>query len=340
MPAQALATSVRKCIYTGVRIPVFFQVKFHAVKHPKTGAPWFVPFEEVIQDSPSKPTTKSPQEEADDLDEPDSPDTSPLPEKKEGVKSSPEHDEPRPRPNGAAAYMLARQSLLHNISQKSLTHRGEIMRLIPPRWKRYSDTRTEKTVWREDMDTYYLDILRNTVLGKLEYLRLCNAGYLVTTAKGLDGIPEMSQIGAVLWLSRPSPHSEDPASPSSPAVESEPKGAFPPAGPEPYLMVKYKGHHIPVYNMRTMLGEEMLQALGVSDHLFTSEFVMLKAKKNTVKTQMLLWKLQIYTAYFSGTKARDVVATMKPASGAREDAGEKDSGVRTVEGLPGMETAA
>lgn len=329
--AQALATSVRKCIYTGVRIPVFFQVKFHAVKHPKTGAPWFVPVEEVVQDLPSK-TTKSRQEEDEDLDQSDSPETHPPPETKEVIECSPEHDEARSRPNGAAAYMLARQSLLHNISQKSRTHRGEMMRLIPPRWKRYTYIRAEKTVWREDMDTYYLDILRNTVLGKLEYLRLCNAGYLVTTAKGLDGIPEMSQMGAVLWLGRPAPHS-DPASPSSSAVESEPKGAFPPEGPEPYLMVKYKGHHIPVYNMRTMLGEEMLQALGVSDHLFASEFVMLKAKKNTVKTRMLLWKLQIYTAYFSGTKARDVVGT-------REDALEKDSGVRTVQELPGMETAA
>jgi len=298
-----------------------------------------VPVEEDVQDSPSKTTTKSTQEEDDDLDEFDHPEAHPTPEMKEGVKSSPEHVGLRPRPNGAAAYMLARQSLLHNISQKSLTHRGEIMRIIPPRWKRYTDIRTEKTVWREDMDTYYLDILRKTVLGRLEYLRRCNAGYLVTTAKGLDGIPEMSQIGAVLWLGRPSPHS-GPLSPSSPPVESEPKGAFPPEGPEPYLMVKFKGHHIPVYNMRAMLGEEMLQALGVSDHLFASEFVMLKAKKNTVKTRMMLWKLQIYTAYFSSMKAKDVVGTTGPASEGTEETKEEDLGVRTVEGLPGMETAA
>ena len=331
--AQALSTPVRKCIYTNIRMPVFFQVKFHAVKHPKTGAPWFIPDEHGAEDPPSSPNTKVLQEADNHVEESEDPEVNTNPETKEAVKSSPEHHNFRPQPDGAGAYMLARQSLLHNITQRSLTRPGEIMRLIPPRWKAYNHLRHRDTVWREDMDTFYLNILRKTVLGKLRYLRHRNAGYLATTAKGLDGMTDMTNLGAVLWLGDPSRHCE----PGSTTVKRLPTSSFPPEGPQPYLMAKYKGHHIPVYNMPAMLGDELLRELGVSDQLFAKEFVMLKAKANTVKTQMLLWKLQIYTAYFQA-EGKDGVRVMEPASERTGAAREEDPSVRAVQSLPNSET--
>jgi len=297
-------------------MPSFFQIKFHAVKHPKTGAPWFVPDEEVDQDPPSKPTTEITQEDESYQNEWVELEADPQPETKDGAMSSSKQPALRPQATGAGAYMLARQSLLHHVSLKSLTHRGEIPRIIPPRWRKYNHLRLEDTVWREDMDTYYLNILRQTVVGKLKYLRHRNAGYLTTTATGLDGIAKMTNLGAVLWLGNASRHSD----PGSTAVERDPSTTFPPEGPKPYLMVKYKSHHVPVYNMRTMLGDELLQSLGESDQLFDRMFVMLKAKANTVKARMLLWKLQIYTAYFQ-EEPRDVVRTMATGSRGRRGGG-------------------
>lgn len=313
-------------------MPAFFQIKFHAVRHPKTGAPWFVPDAHVVESPPFKPTIDITQEVDSFENESEEPEAHLEPETNEGETSPPKQPtsppkqptpppkQPAPGPDGSGAYMLARQSLLHTLSQKSLTNRGEIVRILPPRWKQSPYLRHEITVWREDMPTYYLNILRKTLLGKLKYLRHRNAGYLVAGYRGLDGIQKTTSLGAVLWFGDAPRHSHRG---TTAAVKGEPtSGAFPPEGPQPYLMVKYKKHHVPVYNMRAMLGDELLRGLREEDQLFDREFVVLKAKANTVKTRMVLWKLQIYTAYFQA-EGTDPVGRMGPASKKRGTVGER-----------------
>lgn len=297
-------------------MPTFFQIKFHAIKHPKTGAPWFIPYEYIARDHPSKGTAAITQEEDSDEAQAHNLEAQPNPGATEGGKSGPKHPEPRPPAIGAGAYTLARQSLLSHISRKTISRKGELMRLIPPRWKQANKLHFRDGVWRQDMDTYYLRLLRNSVLGKLKYLRHRNAGYLATTIMGLEGIPVTTSLGAVLWLGDPTQRST--------AAGRDPSHAFPPEGPTPYLMVKYKGHHVPVYNMRAMLGDELLQTLCGDDQIFAREFVMLKAKKNTVMPRMLLWKLQIYTAH-SQAEIKDLGKLEEPASKRTGNAGKGDS---------------
>ena len=294
--AQALATPVRKCIFTGVRIPTFFQIKFNAVNHPKTGAPWFIPDEQVIPETPPKTSTANKPDNDRDVDE--SEDAQIAPTSAQPARAPPKRGHSSIHSSSSGAYVLARKNVLQTLTQQ--TRRvGEIQKLVPRRWRDQSNLHVKEMVWREDMDTYFLDILRRTVLGKLKYLFHRTSGYITKSSiEGMEGIQKSKDLGSILWLGGA-------GNSPSPGLGRKPPSVFPAEGPAPYLMLKYQGHHIPVYNLRTMLGAEILQALRESSEIFDGEFVMLKEKANTVKTQMLLWRLQLYISH-SEVEAKEV----------------------------------
>lgn len=290
--AQALATPLRKCIVTGARVPVFFQIEFHALNHPKTGAPWFVPDELIQPEAQFNNPTDNIQGK----------DSHVIKSEAAGVPSTPtklgklcsSNKASRFDPLGAGAYMLAHQALLRLVSEKSRKS-GEILRFTPRRWKENSNIRTKEVVWREDMDAFVLNMLRRTIVGKLKYLRYRKSGYIVRNREGFDKIQKSKNLGSLLWLGPPSSFSKA-VKDLSKEENSKPPDAARTGGPPPFAMADYHGHYVPIYNLRTMLGVELVNALREDSELFGAEVVTLKAKANTVRTQMLLWKLQIYLA--------------------------------------------
>lgn len=159
---------------------------------------------------------------------------------------------------------------------------------MPYRWKEDSSIKIPEIVWREDMDTFLLEILRKSVAKKLAYLASRRAAY-IAICKGHENISKQNQVGAVLWLG---PGGGAPAQdpPSNDDVEG--------SGPPPYAMHYYRSHYIPCYNLRTLLGPTHLQALraGRLSH-FGGQYAVIKTKRGTVDVQLELWKLLGYLAH-------------------------------------------
>ena len=151
-------------------------------------------------------------------------------------------------------------------------------------------------VWRQDMDTYVLGLLRKDVLAKLKYVASRPAGYLVGCG-AYEQIGKHVQVGAALWLGGTAEGSsstvlEGPGSGGDAGAASEGSVGPPPA----YAMLDYRGRYIPLYNLQTLLGLECLEELKGWNAIFQDKFVVVKQKRNTVKVQLALWKLMGYLA--------------------------------------------
>jgi len=165
-------------------------------------------------------------------------------------------------------------------------HQNTYGKMMPYRWKEDSSIKVPEIIWREDMDTFVLEILRKSVAKKLSYLASRRAAY-IAACKGRETISQQNQVGAVLWLGLDGEVSAQDAAPNS-QVES--------SGPPPYAMHYYKSHYIPYYNLPTLLGPDHLRALreGKSSH-FGGQYAVIKTKHNTKDVQMELWKLLGYS---------------------------------------------
>ncbi|KAI9874117.1 MAG: hypothetical protein M1830_010179 [Pleopsidium flavum] len=280
--AQALATPVRKCIVTGARVPTFFQIEFRVSNHPDTGRPWFVPGGlDQPQAQLTQPTNNSQVTNRHAIER-----------EAAGITSTHLRSLKIPSSNSvlpfvpltSRAYMLARQPLLRLVSEKTRRIVG-IPRLTPRRWK----MERKDIVWREDMDAFVLNMLRRTIVGKLKYLWHRKSGYLSRSREGFDGIQQSKNVGALLWIGTPSAFSEA----AKDCSKENPLGA---RGPPALAMADYHGRYVPIYNLRTMLGDELVNALRWESNLFDLGVIILKARSNTVRTEMLLWKLQLYLA--------------------------------------------
>lgn len=271
------------CMVTGARAPAFFLIEFHALNHPKTGAPWFVPDElvqsgvrliknhDTIQATGSRAMNVEAVGEDSTLEKDGTSSISSKPSQLPVVRSG--------------AYLLARPEVLHHISKKS-RRSAEIFKLAPRRWKDDKSMKTKELVWREDMEDFVRNMLRRTVVAKLKYLESRKAGYIQRDRNGFDEIEKIQRLGAVLWLGPPPIRK---ARYTSEVTDQDSE-----RGPPPLAMANYRGRYVPIYNLRTMLGIELVQALREHSGVFEGEIVMIKAKANTVRTQMILWKLQLY----------------------------------------------
>lgn len=229
-----------------------------------------------------------------------------------------------------SSYFICSQpalELLSNFKPKSWMH------TIPPAWKTDSWIRTDKLVWRKDMDGFVLELLRKKVLALLKLIALSliarSSGGYITSCSGYESVIAHHQVAAVLWLGPSAPANNprcrepvlylepsisqqevacDPLPPGTAALPEEttstghnftPEGevaAF--EGPEPpfYAMVKYKSHFIPIYNLPKLLGSEHLAHLRATVPCAHDIMAVIKKKVRTVGLQMELWKLMGYMA--------------------------------------------
>ncbi|KAG7009955.1 hypothetical protein G7Y79_00001g002270 [Physcia stellaris] len=252
--AQALATPVRQCRFTGLRLPEYFHLDFGLQSHPTTGKPWHLPKLALTAESKAASEDTGAEEDA-GLDE---------------------------------------KSTLRFISR---LEKEKYRKLFPLRWKTGSNLETREVVWRQDMDTYVLGLLRKDLLTNLKYIASRPVGYMVGCG-AYEQIGKHAQVGAALWLGDAAAEG-----PSSTGFEGTGSGGDTGAasegsdGPPPaYAMLDYRGRYIPLYNLRTLLGLEYLEQLKGLNAIFQNKFVVVKQKRNTVKIQLALWKLMGYLA--------------------------------------------
>ncbi len=164
---------------------------------------------------------------------------------------------------------------------------------MPYRWKQDSSFKVADLVWREDMDTFVLEILRENVARRLAYLASSTAAY-ISSCRDHEHISKHHQVGAVLWLG---PNSKDTVETGFPNKDEAGTGDFGELGPPPYAMHHYKNHYIPVYNLLTLLGPTKLRTLReTSSSHFGDQYAVIKMKRLTVEVQLELWKLLGYLA--------------------------------------------
>lgn len=151
--------------------------------------------------------------------------------------------------------------------------------MIPLRWKQDGRFKAQDIIWREDMDTFVLELMRRKIVKLLKYLSSRPAAYIVA-CEGVQDIQDKHQPGAVVWLG-------EPGSRSNSTAEAE--------GPTPYAMTEYRSSsRIPFYNIPALLGPEYLILLRDTGKPFDKTLAVIKQKRSTVEVQLQLWKLMGY----------------------------------------------
>ena len=186
-------------------------------------------------------------------------------------------------------YFGAQRSTIRFIS---CLDRQQYTKVSPFRWKRGAIPNLHDIVWREDMDTYVLGLMRKSLLRELQFVSSRPSGYVASCGYGQLG--KHPQLGAALWLGAGGTESSILVEGTEIDGKADVPGGS--AGPPPYAMLLYRGRYIPVFNLQTLLGHKYLQHLRESSPLYQGEHAVIREKRNTVKVQMDLWKLMGYLA--------------------------------------------
>ncbi|KAL8842662.1 MAG: hypothetical protein Q9170_000437 [Blastenia crenularia] len=294
--AQALATPVRNCAVTGVRLPNHFLLNFGLTPHPKTDKPWQMPKlaidpNAITSNKATSAELNFRQTAADLNDDGTFTDT---------AKPS---SGGRARPVAAWHILSTRTALKFNTDLK----RKSFLQMIPYRWKFDTRFKSDDIVWRADMDTFVLELMRKKTVRLLKYLAARPAAYVAKCENYAD-IHNKHQVGAVLWLGKPD------------EVEIQTTGEVP---PPPYAMVKYKSFgHIPIYNIPNLLGPEHTRQLCGSSKSLNGTLAVLKHKHHTIEILMHLWKLMGFVGSDGGTGSLDLAYQPSDNTREREEATE------------------
>lgn len=282
-PALALASPVRSCKLTGLRLPEDFHLKFGLQPHPETGAPWYLPRLASDQKHKSEPTDLSEQESSDVGESTSQPDTTVS-----------ESSNPSLKRTLSSAHFTARYDALRFISNLRRRH---LRALIPFVWKEDPSLDLDDLVWREDMAEYVLALLRNNVVHRLTSLGARPVGY-ISPCLGWDHIDKHHQVAAVLWLGGPLPMNKHIRAGGGSTDEEEDKEKRD-MGPPAYAMVYYRNRYIPAYNLPDLLGRRLLSRLETGCEHFKGSMAVLKQKHLTTEAQLGLWRLMGYLAPYT-----------------------------------------
>ncbi len=265
--AQALATPIRLCQLTGVRLPSYFLLKFGITRHPITRAQWQLPKLAVdplvlSSEDDSLVKTGTDNKNADKIQEmqptADECDVSPQTKSTkpetldESIEKTIEHlakshwpiepassrelksDWSPPKPitrDAAGSWYICSQPALQHMSTFKTKAR---LKLIPNAWKEDSGITADKLVWRQDMDVFVLDLLRKKVFTLLKILA-SPRGVYITFSSGSKSIGLHTSLAAVLWLGAKTPGNipesrEQLPSSGTSASQEEVVGDVPPLG--------------------------------------------------------------------------------------------------------------
>ncbi len=278
--ALALGTPVRRCAITNVRLPAYFLQDFMVMKEPETGSPWYIP---VSLANEHLPATKLAAEN---------------PEVGSGAAT--EREKTQPFKVGYKIYTLNTKTVLQAIqdptsgyshSQKKKKGKTEFVpsNFIPVKMRGIKAAMDAygKARWRPDMEDFIPELMSRRVISSLVHLKELKRGYLVG-CRDWDDAFKKPQAAAYLWMGKKGDNE----------LEGPHEFATLDVGTQGYNEVGSQlgrmKHKVPVYNMRTILGENKLSQLR--KHFPDSKVVVLKHKNATVRPQSMLWKMQGYIA--------------------------------------------
>ncbi|PBP28896.1 Esterase-like protein [Diplocarpon rosae] len=276
--ALALATPVRKCLLTKVKLPNYFLQDFMAMVEPKTQKPWYVPASLSNKHTPPKFQDCKDAEET-------------------GAHTEPENLQKTQKRIGFKVYTLNSKAALEGMQKpKSGSKRNSKgsqtyveQSFIPPKMREYKGAMRaySSTKWRPDMQDFVSDLMGRRIVSTFSHLWKLQRGYLVG-CHGWDDALKKPQVAAFLWL----------GTIGDEATRGPPHFATLDVGTQDYNEVGSdlgrRKRKVPVFNLKALLGIEkisMLRALVPN-----GEVVALKHKNATVELQLKLWKLQGYMA--------------------------------------------
>ena len=188
----------------------------------------------------------------------------------------------------AGTHFAAQRATIRFISRLDKQHYSKV---LPYRWRSSSILNTQDIVWREDMDTYVLGLMRKNFLRELQYVS-SRPGYVVSST--YEQIERHPQLAAALRLGARKAESSIPD--EGTGIDDGADMSIGSAGSPAYTLLEYRCRSIPVFNVQTLLGNESLEQLRESNPVFQGEIALIREKRNTVKVQMALWKLMGYLA--------------------------------------------
>ncbi|KAI9707480.1 MAG: hypothetical protein M1836_000441 [Candelina mexicana] len=292
--AQALATPIRTCGVTQARLPVFFLLGFQIRAHPETGAPWYLP--EGLSDVPPDFEIHQGRSRASQSSVADEGSAnariSPV-----GIQHSvaqrPKAEKlPANQPEGR---MVGRRSVVRDSQLQVGKYKGW-NQILPRRLQEKNIVKIREIIWREDMETFILKLLRDRIIQRLRHLLHGGSGYLAKSIDGFDGVKDDMGVGCVLWLG-----------PSTSPLQEENGGSFEPRMPPlppraqfddslDLMTIEYSEGQVPIHNLLKLLGRAHLELLRSFGPFFDSEVVVIKYKLNTLPARRQLWRLQGYLA--------------------------------------------
>ncbi|KAI9724885.1 MAG: hypothetical protein M1812_000161 [Candelaria pacifica] len=293
--STALATPIRTCGATQARLPLFFLLGFHLWRHPETGAPWYLPtgLSDARPNFGAQPgsarnsQTLTAGTESEDYGES-------QPELLKPLSRLPEAGKlrlPATQPEGR---MVGRCSVVRDSKELVGKSRGW-NRIIPKRLLERNVVKPREIIWREDMESFVLRLLRDRVVQRLKNLLHGGSGYLAKSTGGLDGINEV-EVGCVLWLGPTTvPIRDGIGVPFDTGMPPLPKSARIDDSMDLATM-NYSGMQVPVHNLAKLLGKKHLELLRKPGSYFDSEITIIKHKLNTLPARRQLWRLEGYLA--------------------------------------------
>ncbi|XXG99631.1 hypothetical protein Hte_005972 [Hypoxylon texense] len=286
--AKALATPVRMCAVTKTRLPSFFLQDFNLVAHPETNAPWLIPGSLM----PDQPSTAQESLGIESLE-----DTESEAHDSKDPQSTAATSEDNERLHGQRAYVLARQDLLSSFTVKKSGFGSAPKQITNANFRQKS--LVDKVVWREDMDTYILDRMRQAIVDDLLYVSGLVAGagrYYIVKCYGWGDV-QYKHKGAVLWFGEPDDDDEGGASSSDRTSSSSSNE------PGPFATFDIQKNDIQgeamtttvaVHNMSMLLGPEQARRVKEQAAVLKDGNLFMLAGRRTTDLQLKLWKLQGY----------------------------------------------
>lgn len=278
--ALMLAQPTRECKIvqtpkSGLLLPKFFLQAFGLIKHPHSRQPWYLPMN-LEQHKASR-----------------------LPQLDDGGGeiSTPEC---RPKHTGWINYILSSKLMLDSIfmGTPKETRALNTKHLVPQRILRIPET--YKTIanagFRQDMSTFLLEIWRRRVTEQLIYLKSLPTSYLFG-CKSWEQALKISQVGCFIYTG--GKHNL-PGPPTEFSTVDVKCGQLDEDGKPHRISAEgpWKTKKVPVHDFRVLLGERKLAHLRTRSSLWYKDIVAVKAKGNTIKLRMELWKLEGYLARY------------------------------------------
>ncbi|KAL9104211.1 MAG: hypothetical protein Q9163_000811 [Psora crenata] len=302
--AHAIASPIRHCLLTGARLPKDFLLDFHLATHPETGAKWHLP-RLAAELAGGKQDEVAPRGASEERQQARTDNEMSAIEDSSHVSnfSAPTLSPPKQLPPRmiSGTHFLSSYPALQSVSR---LRPSQYRNILPYRWRDEPAIKTNEIVWREDMAEFTLELLRKRVVRGLERVIGEWKGGYVAACERWEMVERKQQISACLWLGsllRFEDRAQGGKAQAGVFGGEECENAVGRKGgnegPPPYAMVMYRGKHIPVYNLQTLIGQKQLEGLREKfPKVLGKELAVVRRKKLTVQLQMNLWTLMGYLA--------------------------------------------